>query len=449
LNAPQKSTQTGPESRPDTGYRRDFRVLSTLPSSHAPQPSWKQEVNRRIAEHKNRKGLSVVNPNAQAEESSGATSRAATAAARVAERYAKAPSYYEMQEAAEARNALRAAEAATRAALEAQAAAQAAVRNLEASEIVREREEQPELAYKAKPSERQTREPAKSELTISETHPAMEIRWEADMPMRTAAEQARYESQSEHRGDTQGYASSAAAEYFEHVEAAQPIHANLIEFPREIIATRRMRPRLAEFNGGTESSQLSIFEVDPSTISIDPAMPEVALAGVADSWAGEEWSAIRLDEQPGEEPEYRYEAAKPATKLYQAPLGARMMATMVDLALVLVMVCSIAGLAALELSSLPSTKTSEITGLLALILVGVLYEGLFLLYAKCTPGMRYAQISLCTFDDERPTREQMRGRLIAMTLSLLPMGLGLVWAIFDEDNMSWHDRHSQTYLRQG
>jgi hypothetical protein len=24
----------------------------------------------------------------------------------------------------------------------------------------------------------------------------------------------------------------------------------------------------------------------------------------------------------------------------------------------------------------------------------------------------------------------------------------MVWAIFDEDNMSWHDRYSQTYLRQ-
>jgi hypothetical protein len=35
-----------------------------------------------------------------------------------------------------------------------------------------------------------------------------------------------------------------------------------------------------------------------------------------------------------------------------------------------------------------------------------------------------------------------------MALSLLPMGLGMVWAIFDEDNMSWHDRYSQTYLRQ-
>ena len=33
---------------------------------------------------------------------------------------------------------------------------------------------------------------------------------------------------------------------YEAVEAAQPIPANLIEFPREIMATRRMRPRITE-----------------------------------------------------------------------------------------------------------------------------------------------------------------------------------------------------------
>ena len=37
-----------------------------------------------------------------------------------------------------------------------------------------------------------------------------------------------------------------AAKRIEAVEPAQPIHANLIEFPREIVATRKVRPRLAE-----------------------------------------------------------------------------------------------------------------------------------------------------------------------------------------------------------
>jgi hypothetical protein len=37
---------------------------------------------------------------------------------------------------------------------------------------------------------------------------------------------------------------------------------------------------------------------------------------------------------------------------------------------------------------------------------------------------------------------------VAMLLSVVPMGLGIMWAIFDEDRLSWHDRLSQTYLRK-
>ena len=56
---------------------------------------------------------------------------------------------------------------------------------------------------------------------------------------------------------------------YEEIEA-QPIPANLIEFPREIIATRRMRPRLGDGPGEADPQQLSIFEVDPNTVSTDP-----------------------------------------------------------------------------------------------------------------------------------------------------------------------------------
>jgi hypothetical protein len=48
-----------------------------------------------------------------------------------------------------------------------------------------------------------------------------------------------------------------------------------------------------------------------------------------------------------------------------------------------------------------------------------------------------------------PTREQRCARLVAMVLSVLPVGLGVAWAIFDEEHLSWHDRLSQTYLRRG
>jgi hypothetical protein len=72
----------------------------------------------------------------------------------------------------------------------------------------------------------------------------------------------------------------------------------------------------------------------------------------------------------------------------------------------------------------------------------------FYTLATATPGMKYARISLCTFRDESPSRAQRCGRLGALLLSLLPVGLGVVWALFDEEHLSWHDRLSRTYLRK-
>jgi hypothetical protein len=408
-------------------------------------------VNRRIAAHKNRKGLSVVDGDAPAEAQGESSSRAATAAARVAARFAKAPSYSELQ-AAEARGALRAAEAAARNALEAQVAAQAALAQIESNEHETESQTHTDetIADSARWEVRQPWEDAAPQYAENRD---FEIRWEPDMPTLPAASLQRSPLEvpddwrdSEPNSNLSGYTYDA-------VEAAQPIHANLIEFPRELVATRRMRPRLTEACSGAtvdEYGQLSIFEVDPSSVSIDPGMPQASSPSPTPSWSGPEWSAIELDGQPMEEPEYRYEPETKckAASIHLAPFGLRVMATVVDAALVMGVVCGMAAFAASQLHHLPSQKATEFCAVAAMIVIGVIYQVTFLRLAKATPGMRYAQLSLCTFDDEIPTREQVTGRLKAMALSLLPVGLGLVWAVFDEDSMSWHDRHSRTYLRQ-
>jgi hypothetical protein len=123
------------------------------------------------------------------------------------------------------------------------------------------------------------------------------------------------------------------------------------------------------------------------------------------------------------------------------------MATMVDTALIFVIVCGVAILIASQFDHLPGVRASQIGGAIAVFGFAALYEWFFLTFAKVTPGMRYAQLSLCTFDEEVPTAAQVKNRMKAMLISVLPMGLGMVWSIFDEDQMSWHDRLSKTYLR--
>ena len=85
----------------------------------------------------------------------------------------------------------------------------------------------------------------------------------------------------------------------------------------------------------------------------------------------------------------------------------------------------------------------------ALLVIAVLYHVVFFALSNATPGMRYAGISLCTFDGQKPSREQLLRRMGALLLSVLPVGLGMLWAIFDEGHLSWHDRLSATYQRRG
>ncbi len=72
------------------------------------------------------------------------------------------------------------------------------------------------------------------------------------------------------------------------------IPANLIEFPRQLVAPRKARPRLAEgplreeADETPEAAQLRIFEVEANQISTAPAVESVA----------PEWSSILLAAHP-------------------------------------------------------------------------------------------------------------------------------------------------------
>src|ERR1022692_2430880 len=123
----QESLQTRPGR-----VRRDTGALSTSASQAELAPTWKQEVNQRLAAHLSRKNGTTTLPDRTGVAKRLSSNLAAAAAARVAARYAKAPSYSEML-AGEARAAVRAAEAASRAALEAQAAAESVLAGLEAA----------------------------------------------------------------------------------------------------------------------------------------------------------------------------------------------------------------------------------------------------------------------------------------------------------------------------
>jgi uncharacterized RDD family membrane protein YckC len=233
------------------------------------------------------------------------------------------------------------------------------------------------------------------------------------------------------------------------VAEAQPAQANLIEFPRELVATRRMRPRLSETSSASPSeSQLSIFEVDPHSVATAPEPIETLQQESAAVYSGAEWSGMELDAHPLEEETLAAQPSAAKDGPYLAPLGLRLMAAVVDISLILAAFFGVAMFAVSHTDPVPAPKTAEAAGGIAFLLIGLLYHAFFFSMGVSTPGMKYAGIALCTFDNDSPTRAQLRRRLLAMIVSLLPLGLGMVWSVFDEDHLSWHDRISQTYLRK-
>ena len=428
-----------------------------------PAQSWKQEVNRKIAAHRCRQGHSEAPP-AAASSMQPSGSRAAEAAARVAARYAKAPTYSEMQ-AAEALAALRTAQVATQAALEAQVAAKAAMDGLaaasaaaflwddEAPQALAAVQTQPRLAEVEPEPVEIAPPPAASEPV------RYQVRWDEDLPARPTlaavarpsrpAEPAFIEPVQEGWDDQPTPDAALVQPSLEPVEAVQPIHANLIEFPRELVAPRKARPRLVEEPHAAmeRERQLSIFEVDPGVMLMEPEMATVAAAPAIPAPQESVWSAIELDAQPVPDPVV-LKAAAPAPELELASFVRRLLANVVDAALVTGCTFAATSAALASMENLPTLKTLEIGAGAAWLLIAGLYAAVFSTFAEATPGMGYARLTLSTFKGQRAGRARRWGRLGASLLSVLPVGIGLAWSLFDEQHLSWHDRLSKTYLRK-
>jgi uncharacterized RDD family membrane protein YckC len=231
-----------------------------------------------------------------------------------------------------------------------------------------------------------------------------------------------------------------------------PIHGNLIEFPHELVAARKVRPRRAEgiyASALAGEPQLSIFEVDPACVSTRPDVVE--RTSEASAWSKPEWADMKLgasqQQELATEPVVEVKASK-AIKLQAAPMNLRILAAVVDFALVSMAFLTVAILVAVKATVLPNLHEAEIGGGLVFAAITFAYLAISYTVARATPGMKYALISLRTFDGQTPTREQRCKRLGAMAVSMLPVGLGAVWALFDEEHLSWHDRWSGTYLRR-
>lgn len=395
-------------------------------------PAWKQELNERLAATRSRRSAreaECVPPAGNGVRERKPETRAALLAARVAQRYANAPSYSEVL-AADVRGAVlhRRAAGSTVEVAAVSDSRHASVREVRAVAGVHE---QPTASHRDSTGGSPPPGPSAS-------------RGERDNPSRGSSHL--FESGSDPGigpAPRSGPDPSLAPAEDASDSTVQPLQANLIEFPRELVAARKARPRLAEGplresadEAAHDRAQLRIFEVELESIS----------TAVQIEPHSDERSAIRLDEGVSRESRDR-ERATLDPPLKVAPLEDRFMAAIVDIALVIGSFAIFVLVFASCTAHLPSGEPAVLGAAAVLVTMFALYQYLFFRYSHGTPGMRYAKIALCTFDDENPTREAALRRIGSLMLSAAPLGLGLAWAWFDADRLCWHDRISGIYQR--
>jgi len=441
----------------------------------------KQQVAARLAAHRERRSRGAI----QAEPAKLPTrARHNPIAAAVAERYAHTPSYRAFL----AEQAQRAMEQATRDAEQAAAEAEVAARNAQAVAAAQQQllaelelwkapqEFTPDTAQTisstpapalpappsaAKPRRASTRQHEPKPIAASPVREVssggLTVRLYEDLGRiaRSLAKSTTNEARIPDASDAEEAASldqeiafrqSPVFEPFS-LDPPTPLPANLLEFPRQLVAVRKARPRLAEGPLREESEppspQLRIFEVEAEQISTIPEAPS----------ATPEWANIRLDAQPEPAP-----AAAPANDAVPAlsptlfppqtaPLELRAMAFCVDLLLNASALLLCIALVARFAHSLPTGIPAVLAAAGSLAVFYLLYELLFFTFSEQTPGMAYARLGFCTLADENPTRAEIRRRIVAQLIALCPFGLGFLWALLDDDGLGWHDRISRMYQR--
>ncbi len=425
----------------------------------------KEQVAQRLAAHRARRTQRVGQPVTPIANPTPVNTRASRIAAAVAERYAHSQSYRAFL-AAQAEAAIREAEAAAEiAALNAQAVADVQYQllaELDQWTLTPPTPPPTSTTHQVDPL-RITEALASAPIVKPSAGSGLTVRlFDEDQFARSSPEAFASSSRSWHQptpDETEALALDEEIAFrqspvFEDVTPPIDIPANLIEFPRQLVAPRKARPRLAEgplreeADQTPEAAQLRIFEVEATQISTAPAVESAA----------PEWSSILLAAHPvsatvTEVPEAPFQ---PIFSPQTAAFSLRLMAAIVDGCIITAALFAFIAAFTITVGKLSgghatgshiTLQTAAIGAVGTFVVLTLLYQLLFFTFSDATPGMRYARIAFCTFSDDNPTRTAMRRRIFATILAACPLGIGFLWAWLDDDGLGWHDRISRMYQR--
>jgi uncharacterized RDD family membrane protein YckC/ribosomal protein L40E len=129
-----------------------------------------------------------------------------------------------------------------------------------------------------------------------------------------------------------------------------------------------------------------------------------------------------------------------------APLAQRRRAGLVDAALLLFAFGGFWSLFSALGGHFTVSSFSAVVTAATLSLLYAQYFSLFTYFGGATPGMMLCHLRVVSFDGTEPTSQQLLWRSLGYLISAGTAALGFIWALWDEDHLTWQDRISQTYL---
>jgi uncharacterized RDD family membrane protein YckC len=129
-----------------------------------------------------------------------------------------------------------------------------------------------------------------------------------------------------------------------------------------------------------------------------------------------------------------------------APIDERRLAAVIDLCCLLFAYGGFLALFGSLGGQFTFSKMSAAVYATTFAIVYLQYFALFTIFGGTTPGMMMRDVQVVSFSGEPPTPRQMLLRSAGYMLSAGTLFLGFLWAMWDEDELTWHDRLSRTYL---
>jgi uncharacterized RDD family membrane protein YckC len=192
---------------------------------------------------------------------------------------------------------------------------------------------------------------------------------------------------------------------------------------------------------------MEAYEAEPMEIKLEPVYPIKIEPVAKPSLRGQQMELLPSFSDIQLEPEEERIDHESEVIPRPAPMQQRLVAGIVDVGIVFVATGAFA-LTFLEVAeAMPRSSMTMVCMLAAGGIFWLLFQYIFLVYRRATPGMNFAQLELCTFEGKATTMFERQCRAAASALSGFSIGLGYFWALVDEDRVGWHDRISRTHVR--